>query len=905
MRLSPLLLLVLPLSALAQPAAWVDDCGLEPPGSVLRPPVPTRPNERPWEPNEPPVVRRVSALAPRSGTPAPRLGTPGALSGKTVYVSAGHGFTWTQALTPPSWRTQRGNTNAIVEDLVSTETISQYLLPMLLNAGAQVVTVRESDLQTNLVVVDNGSAGYAESGAGFTDSTLPGWGQPPNPMTGSTLPFTLGNNRIVDASPTQTASASWTATLPAEGRYNVYVSWSAFSGRVTDAHYVVKHLGGETHFRVNQRRHGGTWVLLGNFYFSPSQPAQVVVLNDSSVTGNISLDAVRFGGGMGLTNRGAGVSGRPRFEESARYGTQYAGAPVAVFGPNGDDRTDDVGARSRFAAWVHEPGEDAVYVAWHTNAFNASARGTDVYVYGPNPPDGSYQFTGVAGSDRLAQHVHQELINDIRSAAGWNQPAWQDRGINSAYFGELNPANNNEMPAILLEIAFHDSALDAAHLKEPNFRYLAARAITQGIVRYFAEKDGATARFFPEPPTHVAAQVQPGGQVAVRWRAPPTDQSGVRGGAAQKYRVYSSADGLGWDDGFEVAAAGYTTALPAGQARFFRVTAVNEGGESFPSETVGARAPEPGGPHLLVVNAYDRLEAAMASTEPLASYALGNVLRVFSGRLNDGSYAARHGEAWAFSRVGFDAAVAGAVLDGDVQLSPYAAVDWMAGRGHAQGAPPTAAEQAQLEGYVQGGGALVLSGTVWASGLNGTAAGQTFLASVLRAGFGAATGAAPIAAQSGTFLDGLPGLALDDGKQSSYLTGPSDVISPANGSATVATFASGASAGVLWNKKVLALGFPIETVVGRNARLELVARTAVELGLTTTVPPLPDAGTEEPDGGMVTLEPVTLGHLGEQMLPVYGQVQGGCGCASGAGLFPVLGLALSLLLRRRRANGGR
>ena len=31
-------------------------------------------------------------------------------------------------------------------------------------------------------------------------------------------------------------------------------------------------------------------------------------------------------------------------------------------------RDDDVGARSRYAAWDHEDGEDAVYVAWHTNA---------------------------------------------------------------------------------------------------------------------------------------------------------------------------------------------------------------------------------------------------------------------------------------------------------------------------------------------------------------------------------------------------------------------------------------------------------------------------------------------------------------------------------------------------------
>ena len=69
---------------------------------------------------------------------------------------------------------------------------------------------------------------------------------------------------------------------------------------------------------MNQRRHGGTWVLLGRFHFDAAQPARVVVQNDSAQAGNVSLDAVRFGGGMGFIDRGGGVCRAPALRGVAR-----------------------------------------------------------------------------------------------------------------------------------------------------------------------------------------------------------------------------------------------------------------------------------------------------------------------------------------------------------------------------------------------------------------------------------------------------------------------------------------------------------------------------------------------------------------------------------------------------------
>ena len=89
-----------------------DDCGLEPPAVALgAPPVAKKRAELPGDPA---LYRGVPAVA--------REGFRGVLSGKAVYLSPGHGFTWSP---PFGWRTQRGNTNDIVEDLVSAEAVDQ------------------------------------------------------------------------------------------------------------------------------------------------------------------------------------------------------------------------------------------------------------------------------------------------------------------------------------------------------------------------------------------------------------------------------------------------------------------------------------------------------------------------------------------------------------------------------------------------------------------------------------------------------------------------------------------------------------------------------------------------------------------------------------------------------------
>ncbi len=928
------LLLCFPCVALAQePVPAPEDCGLEPPGARYVPLPEARPHEQRWHPTEPPAVRRelpAEGTHPAfSGSPQARVRT-GALSGKTVYLSAGHGFY--RSATLNRWATQRGNSNGLVEDLISGETLDQYLLPMLMAAGANVVPVREADLNARMVILNNGGTGYTEEGAAelFSTSTLPGWGPPPVPMGADVEPFQLGGNRLMRTAATATAQAIWAPALPVDGHYNVYVSYSAFSARAADAHYVVRHAGGESHFRVDQRRHGGTWVLLGRFYFTAGahpETASVVVLNDSAQGGNVSLDAVRFGGGSGAVGDATvGPLGRPRFEESARYHTQFSGAPASVFAASGNattlgnERNDDIASRPRFAAWHHEEGEDAVYVSFHTNASGSGFRGTEGYVYGPNDVDGQLIFTGVKNSDVLAQALLAELRQDIRLVV---DPNWTVRRLRSARFVELNPLHNPDMPSVLLELAYHDQVDDAARLKEPGFRRLAARAILQGLIKYFAVRDNQPVHLPPEPPVAVLARNAGQGRVEVRWAPPPTDDTDLGGHAASSYRVYQSADGRAWDEGTETDTTSLTLTLEPGLTRYFRVAAVNAGGESFPSDLVGARvAPLGESAPVLVVNAFRRMDAALARAEDLSPYALNQPLRLLLEAMNDGTALRRHGEALTRHGVPFDGATTEALTGGLTTPLGYEVLDWFTGRGGPGGAGPTAAEQGLLRGVVSGGGHLLLSGSHVASALStGTAEDQAFLAEVLRVSAGGTASTSFVEGRSDGWLAGLSGAVLDDGTFGAFPVGGTDVLVPLNGTAVLDYASTGSAAGVVSapGGQVLFLGMPLEGLVSPARRAFLLGSFLARVGVLAAAPSQPEQEPPLPEPGPANWwEPMASGdpapprpqppppppepYVVDRLPELYPGPEAGCGCGAGGGGASVAWLLLGVIVQRRRAR---
>ena len=259
------------------------------------------------------------------------------------------------------WRWQRPILFGTTEDLYTQTIVLPYLIPMLENAGAIVFTPRERDWQKNEIIVDNDSrTNYKEESMKkkWATTSDKGFAQHYGSYNDGENPFTAGTARQVKARKrnSKISSVVYQPTFPETGRYAVYVSYQTQKKSVEAAEYIVFHKGQETHFRVNQRMGGGTWVYLGTFEFDKGNSINnsVVLTNHSSHRGIVTTDAVRFGGGIGNIVRGGTVSGLPRFLEGARYSAQWAGAPWSVVSKsNGsNDYNDDINCRSLMTNWL-------------------------------------------------------------------------------------------------------------------------------------------------------------------------------------------------------------------------------------------------------------------------------------------------------------------------------------------------------------------------------------------------------------------------------------------------------------------------------------------------------------------------------------------------------------------------
>ena len=541
-----------------------------------------------------------------------------------ISIWASHGRYYDQK--KGAWKWQRPNLFGTTEDLFTQTIVVPYLMPMLENAGAVVWSPRERDWQRHEVIVDNDNKTsfiYAESNGTHKWESSQGKGfalHRGNYYDGEN-PFEAGTVRIAKTTKKskKTSLAFYQPTFNEAGRYAVYVSYQTVVGSVSDAEYIVIHQGRQTIFHVNQQMGGGTWAYLGTFDFDKGcdKNNRVIVSNLSEQDGYVTTDAVRFGGGMGNIQRGGATSNYPRALEGARYYAQWAGAPYSVYSSkNGsNDYADDINVRSMMTNWL---GGGSVYMptlsgrrvpielslAIHSDAgYNEDGKS----IYGPlaicttDFHDGKLN----AGMSRKASlNFAESLLANAERDITYKYTPWQRRHLYDRNYSETRIP---EVPSAIFETLSHQSFPDMRLGHDPNFKFTLARSIYKTILRYIAKQHGRSYVVQPLTPSNFHIEFTSKNKVRLSWNdvSDPLESTAK----PSSYIVYTAIGKSGFDNGRQVKSESASIELDAGVPYHFKVTAANDGGESFPTEVLSALY-QPEAKHtILIVNGFHRLAA--------------------------------------------------------------------------------------------------------------------------------------------------------------------------------------------------------------------------------------------------------------------------------------------------------
>lgn len=576
-----------------------------------------------------------------------------------------HGLYYEQSL--KRWEWQRAKLFETVEDLYTQSYVLPFLVPMLENAGANVLLPRERDHQLHEVIVDNDTpgSGYSEDGK-WKASPDSGFANIKAYYLYKENPFKLGSARIADAKVVGSrrgtySTAKWIPEIPEDGDYAVYVSYHTLKNSTEAAQYEVRHKGGSTRFLVNQTMGGGTWVYLGTFPFAKgSNDSQGVFLNNNSESNKdvITADAVKFGGGMGNIARKPSdtdkegkpvvpdfdvepeISGYPRFTEGARYWLQWAGFNDTIYSVNRNftDYNDDYQSRGM---WVNiltdgsylKPDRKGYNIpidlsfAFHTDAgttLTDSIIGT-LAIYTRLSMDKDEYPYGVKRSIArdYTDIVQTQIVDDIRATF---EPQWSRRGLWDKSYSE---SRSPEVPAMLLELLSHQNLADMRYGLDPAFRFVVARAIYKGMLKYLSWLRETPYIVQPLPVRAFSAEIGgSGGKYRAELKWEPRVDRLESTATTRSYILYTRVDDGGFDNGLPVQGNSFNVNIEPGKIYSFKVTALNEGGESFPSEILSVGLADSRssrvvakGKTVLVVNNFDRVAAPSSFATRDSSYA--------------------------------------------------------------------------------------------------------------------------------------------------------------------------------------------------------------------------------------------------------------------------------------------
>jgi hypothetical protein len=487
----------------------------------------------------------------------------------------------------------------------------------------------------------------------------------------------------------------------------------------------------------------------------------------------------------------------------------------------------------------------------------------------------------------LADLVQTQVVNDVRAKY---DPAWQRRQLMNSNYAEAVRPN---MPSLLLELLSHQNYLDMKFVLDPRFRFDAARSIYKGTLRFLATEHQTPYVVQPLPVTHFSAELDADGNAVLQWKRCPDPLEPTA--TPNRYIIYTRQDDGGFDNGILVdTSSAVIKNLKAGVIYSFKVTAVNDGGESFPSEILAVCSQPNGAKPVLIVNGFHRVSGPgiieAGQYEGFASsldrgvpdhYELGFTGEQFdfdkssAFRSNDGpghgasfsdnegrvvagnsfDYPYIHGQAIKACGLSFCSASSETVTDSIINLGDYRFVDLILGKEKETPWPKMVADSSRrvqfktfplalqnaLRRYTEGGGNLLLSGAYIGTDLfshpKEDSASIRFAWKVLHFDWsvGHATRSGTIySIYSSLFPKDKPFAFNTEMNREVYSVESPDAIVPSDGSEQLLRYGGnqfGAAIGYKKTYGVVAMGFPFETILHGTVRSELMHGVLDYLGL--------------------------------------------------------------------------
>lgn len=166
-------------------------------------------------------------------------------------------------------------------------------------------------------------------------------------------------------------------------------------------------------------------------------------------------------------------------------------------------------------------------------------------------------------------------------------------------------------PTMLLESLSHQNFADMRYGNDPRFKFFVSRSIYKGILRYLSSQYNVPYTVQPLPVEAFSVEFadEDTPDVVLSWQ--PVTDSLELSADPDYYIVYTRQDDGGFDNGIRVDGTTVRMTQQRGHTYSYRVTAVNKGGESFPSETLAAHRAANERGSVLVINGFERVSAPM------------------------------------------------------------------------------------------------------------------------------------------------------------------------------------------------------------------------------------------------------------------------------------------------------